>query len=481
MSNVANLPNPPATTQRGDWLLVGLLVAINGVVLANAILHDPAIGYDARAHFAYIRVLSEGRLPSEADTYEFFTPPLSYLPAALVRRLGFGGLFLAGKVAQYLNVLYSLGVTVCLIRLCERIRPGCRSFKCASLLLLGMLPVFYKTFAFVRPEPLLVLLSLLVIERAVLIFVMDRLDWLSVLALGALLGLLLLVRQQAGFVILALGVFVVARAIARRETALAYVRALAVALAAAAAIAGWFYLRHASQRGSPLAYTRQSLPLSLSNNPQHFYLGTGDGRLFTDPVRPAFRNQLLPKLYSETWGDHECYFLVYGVDRRTHSFLAGGDLENAQRRRRAAFFLRTNRVEEGRFLGRVNIVALVPSALLVAGLVAGAAFGWRSWRRSEDARGLALGLLWLVVVVTLLGYVVLLVLYPSPSGNMIKATYVLHVFPLAAILAADLLERIRLWSKPLFFAALASLLLVSLHNAPALLTSYRPSALTRSG
>jgi len=473
--------NVSVEPRRTDWLLVLLAVAINGLVLANAVLHEPLIGYDARAHFDYIRVLSEGRLPTEADTYEFFTPPLSYLPAALVRRIGSGRLFLAGKTAQYLNVLYSLGVTVFLIRLCELARPGGRSFKRAALLLLGMLPVYYKTFAFVRPEPLLVFLSLVVIERALRIFVMDRLDWRPVLGLGALLGLLLLVRQQAGFVILALGIFVVARAIARRETAFAYLRAFAVAFAVAAAIAGWFYQRLAAQRGTPIVYTRQSLPFSLANNPPHFYLGTGDGKLFTDPVRPAFRNQLLPKLYSEAWGDHECYFLVYGIDRRTHTFLAGGELEQAQRRRRAALFLETNRVEEGRYLGRVNLVALIPSAILLAGFAAGAVFAWRSWRRSEDMRGSVLGLLWLVVFVTLLGYLVLLVLYPSPSGNMIKATYLLHALPLAAILAADLLERIRLWSKPLFFAALASLLLVSLHNAPALLTSYRPSALTRSG
>ena len=472
--------NVPVEPRRRDWLVVLLAVAINAIVLVNARLHDPLIGYDARAHLAYVRVLSEGRLPTEADTYEFFTPPLSYLPAALARSLGSGRLFLSGKLAQYLNVLYSLGVTLCLIRLCDRIRPGNRGFKRASLLLLGMVPVFYKTFAFVRPEPLLVFLSLLVIERALGIFILDRLDWRSVALLGLLLGLLLLVRQQAGFVIVALGLFVVARAIARKANRLAYLRALAVALAVAAAIAGWFYVGLAAKRGGPIAYTRPSVPFSLANNPSRFYLGTGDGMLFMDPVRPAFRNQLLPKLYSETWGDYECYFLVYGVDRRTHSFLSGGDLESALLRRRARFFLRTNRIEEGRYLGRVNLVALIPSGILVCGLFAGAFFAGRSWRDFQDVRGPALALLWLVTAVTFLAYVVLLVIYPSPSGNMIKATYVLHVLPLAAILAADLLERARLWSRPVFLAALVGLVVAAAHNGPALFTSYRQDVLTRS-
>jgi hypothetical protein len=95
-------------------------------------------------------------------------------------------------------------------------------------------------------------------------------------------------------------------------------------------------------------------------------------------------------------------------------------------------------------------------------------------------RGPALALLWLVTAVTFLAYVVLLVIYPNPSGNMIKATYVLHVLPLAAILAADLLERVRLWSRPVFLAALVGLVVAAAHNGPALFTSYRDGVLARS-
>src|SRR5262249_57814554 len=70
---------------RPDIALGVLFVAVNGLVLANAIRHDPAVGYDANAHLRYITVLATARLPDPRDTYEFFTPPLPYVvPAAVV-------------------------------------------------------------------------------------------------------------------------------------------------------------------------------------------------------------------------------------------------------------------------------------------------------------------------------------------------------------------------------------------------------------
>ncbi len=41
-----------------------------------------------------------------------------------------------------------------------------------------------------------------------------------------------------------------------------------------------------------------------------------------------------------------------------------------------------------------------------------------------------------------MGYLILLVVYPTKTGDTVKATYLIHVFPLAAVLAADLLERL---------------------------------------
>jgi hypothetical protein len=228
-----------------------------------------------------------------------------------------------------------------------------------------------------------------------------------------------------------------------------------------------------------MAYVKEPSAFSLTNNPRSFYLGTGDGVIFSDPVRPSFRNQFLPTFYSETWGDYGCYFLVYGIDRRTHSFLSGGALEDAIPRKRAPRFLRTNREEMGRTLGRVNAVALYPSALLVLGVIAALPSLLALVRRSEGRAQCALPLL--VVLATFAAYLVLLVVFPARSGNMIKATYVLHALPAAALLGADLLSRIRERSPLGFRLLVALLVLTTAHNSVAFVTRYSPGAFARWG
>ncbi|MFI5184976.1 MAG: hypothetical protein ACHQNV_11290, partial [Vicinamibacteria bacterium] len=87
----------------------------------------------------------------------------------------------------------------------------------------------------------------------------------------------------------------------------------------------------------------------------------------------------------------------------------------------------------------------------------------------------------LVVLVTFAAYLVLLVVYPARSGNMIKATYVLHALPAVALLCADLLLRVgdsRPWT---FRVLLAALVLTIAHNSVAFVTRYSPAAFARWG
>lgn len=50
-------------------IIIVLLALINGIVLYNAIFHDPNVGYDAPAHIKNIKVISEFRFPEKGDTY----------------------------------------------------------------------------------------------------------------------------------------------------------------------------------------------------------------------------------------------------------------------------------------------------------------------------------------------------------------------------------------------------------------------------
>jgi len=229
--------------------------------------------------------------------------------------------------------------------------------------------------------------------------------------------------------------------------------------------------------GSAMAYVKKPSAFSLSNYPSSFYLGMGGKDLFRAPVRPAFRNQLLPTLYSETWGDWGCYFLVYGIDPRTRHFLRGGTLEGVLSRKPEV--LRSNYKEMVRTLGRVNAVALFPSTLLVLGLV-GALPSLKALLQGDRACSKP-ALLLLTVLATFAAYLTLLILFPSRSGNMLKATYVLPAFPALGLLAADLLMRLREASAVAFRLTVGVLAAVALHNSVAFVTRYTPATLAQWG
>ena len=107
---------------------------------------------------------------------------------------------------------------------------------------------------------------------------------------------------------------------------------------------------------------------SLANQPARLYLGAGDGVLFSDPVRAAFRNERVPVLYSETWGDYWCFFYVYGHDVRMVRFVSGGNIARRLLRRGSGSDLETNLASAGSLSGaRECRAGLVPSLFCPAG------------------------------------------------------------------------------------------------------------------
>src|SRR5215813_6401468 len=156
MQESRTITNTPVNLSRAgssvDTPLMLVFSVINGLVLINACLHDPRVGYDADMHLAYIQALSQLRLVVPGDSTEFFSPPLPYVLPALLMSLTGVKVFWAAKFAQFLNVCLSAGLTFYLIKTCRLITSR-SSLAVGSLIFLGILPVYYKTFAFVRGEP----------------------------------------------------------------------------------------------------------------------------------------------------------------------------------------------------------------------------------------------------------------------------------------------------------------------------------------
>ena len=464
--SIAGRPCPP---------LILLFLFINGLVLLNALLHDPQVGYDAHHHLRYLSALASGRLVTPEDSSEFFSPPLPYLLPAAWMALTPVPLYWAAKSGQLLNVLLSLATTLYVLRICHLTDPNDRSLKLGALGFLAILPVYYKTFSYLRGEPYVAMFAAASAYHALRVFWQRPCKLSDALALGVGLAGAALSRQWG--VLLVPGVVVAGLLAAwqvkaaRREL----IRALAISLASSFLICGWFYLVSHHRYGSITAFNREGArSFAWSNQPRDFYLGLGLPELFTDPVRGAFPNQLLPIFYSEIWGDYWSYFVVYARDTRSQRWIAGPGVARALEESVSSRGVVSNRLEIGAYLGRVNAVAALPSMLALAAVLAAGSALVGPFRQAEpDCEVRTRQLLFLLIVASYTGYLWFLVSYPNPGkGDTIKATYMLHTFPLIAVLVGCLLRRLERRFPALWLAAAASLAVALVHNLPVLLTRF---------
>ena len=499
---------PFRTAQGIYWPLLVLFVAINSIVLFNSLFHDPKVGYDSRDYLAYIDVLSKGRLPERSDTKEFFTPPLPFAPAAALQAfwndklprdwrtppgqawlpnyflyhftysIGDFSLGLAAKLTQLLNVGYSIALCFQLLKLVDLIKPGDTILKLASLGFLGMLPVYYKTFAFVRAEPLLGALALYATVLSVRIFILNDRQWRHVLILGLVMGIAILTRQWAFLLFPAMGLFALMLSIRGHISWSFLFSSLAVVTLIAFLVGGWYYLLLVNRFGTALAFNRApSEELTFKNQSLEFYFGLGLDEVFTNPIRRSFSGQIIPVIYSEVWGDYWAYFMVFGREVDTRLFVDGpfiNDLPADPAHYDPSDFLwRTNRYRIAPYLGRVNLFALLPTGFFLLGIVISLRSSWTILRQHEaTVTSQAYALFALIILCTLGGFFWFLVRYTHQTPSTIKASYMLQMLPVMTILAGDALVRFKTHWPRAFWATLLPLLLVALHSLPTLFTRY---------
>lgn len=464
--------------KKAGRILIILILAINGVVLYNAIFHPPLVGYDSISHIKNIAVLSLFRLPTAQETYLFYMPPLGYFLPSILLALTKLPLIAVLKFAQLCNVLFSVGLTVYLLKICEIIRPSNTRFKIFSLMFLGMAPVYYRTFAFIRGEPLVAFLTVFVIYKALIIFVKDNNRPRNIVTLGVALGLAILSRQTGLFLFPIIAIFVLILVLKKRQMWKAFAKTTIFVFLIAFIVGGWFYVDLYKRHGTVASYNVNPVKkFSFSNQPQKFYFSLALNKLFTDPVRPAFPNQFLPTFYSEFWGDYLCYFVVYGKDMRNGYFISGNVLEKAISTRPYPKWLRTNKDTIKGYLGRVNAVSLFPSMIMLAGFILGTFYLGKSIFKSRDPEKIYItfSLPQLVITVSFLAFLYFLIMYPSPiKGDNIKATYMLHVLPFLSILAGEFVCKIRQKSRFWYTTILILLLLSVVHNFSMFFTRYTP-------
>ena len=456
-----------------DLPVLGLFLLINLIVLINATLHHPKIGYDATSHITYIQVLFD-RLPDIQDTSEYFSPPLPYaLPALFDKACEtlldnhehfpllegsyyiFECRFADAKFAQYLNVLLSIGILYFVLLICEYLKPGNRAYKISVLVLFSLLTVYYKTFSQVRGEPYVAFFT--VVSAYLLLKLANEENVLrkNVTFLGLSLGALILSRQWGFFLFPAIVFSGIWFLFQNRPSAPRLIKPILVSFVISAFVGGWFYLHLYLQNGTVTAFNiKENEPLSLNQ----FWSSlrrthVQDFEIFKQPIRENFQGDILPTFYSETWGDYWGYFTYV----KENSTFGDQGLDNAK--------------EIAPYLGRVNLFSAIPTLILGLGWIT-SAIQLFNFKKPVSIERLGSGLFFFMITTSAIGYIVFLINYYAASEPTLKATYMIQAFMLIVFLGGDFLEKVRARFPRMYALTLTLLGIVFLHNLPAFITRY---------
>lgn len=417
---------------------------------------------DAAEHVAYARYLDRYRsIPSEAVNYEFATPPLFHLlsiaaesgvdaapsvAAELPSNLATRGLWLAlvvigafaltssrrrrrvaglaalfgaalwgidealslGKSApwspgQLIALASGLGLIVVTGLIAREVwpeHPG-RTIACAAFV--AAYPVVFRMGILFHPEvpfALLCALAILVFLRAAARSWPSRLGWW----LGAACGAAALTRQPAVLLIACLGGAGLWLGGTRARGFL--VRAAAVTILLAGPWWGYaFHLWH-----NPLqSNLAPRASLMLADEPPSFYVSLPLRTLILHPYRPDSTNELLPKLHEDLWSDW------YGA---IHNWSSPSLLSRVTASTQSALGL----VADALALGGLALLA-VPAAVRLL----------RPRDRPPARADVGLGVLALIAVTALAGFVIMLVRFPQRDGDPIKTSYLLFTTPCWAV------------------------------------------------
>ena len=236
----------------------GLFAALPGLALALASLAwvwlyvakvasiPTLVGFDARAHLAYLDFLREhGTLPLATDGWSMYHPPLFYVPAAILQGI-------SDAAAKVLPWIAGLGIVFLTHGLAQRLHSEPK-VAWLAVVFAAVLPVNLYSAAYLSNETLHALLAGLALLATVDALLAPASSARQLLAVGAWLGLAALTK----FTVLALvpvALFFLGVKLLAVEGA-SPGRALSRALlpgVAFLAVAGWFYARNVFHFGTPV-------------------------------------------------------------------------------------------------------------------------------------------------------------------------------------------------------------------------------------
>jgi 4-amino-4-deoxy-L-arabinose transferase-like glycosyltransferase len=410
---------PLGALTRASWPLAAICTFVVVLGLWNTTRYETNAGYDAAAHMAYADGLVPGwRLPHKVG--EYYTPPGYYLVAGtadwLAKQAGYGN---PDRGGQVINVLFMLGTVLLVAAIARELWPGRRRIELGAAAFVALLPVAVETEAMFHPEPFSLLLSTLALWLCVRTFADPRYAWALAVALGA-------AQLVRAFALWTVAAAALALLIGRRW------RELAIVVVIAALIPAPWYIHQRLTYGGQPQFPQPAQGTSL---PASFYYGLGIPKVITKPYRPHHYARAIPTTYDGLWGD---YFGVWAWHSGSHATDNEPGLTHPSSSAKRRLVIQ-------------SLVGLVPTLLAVIGWVLLA----RSSIRRPQARVIAL-----LPILGLVGYLYFAVLYWTPDGDLLKATYMLSTLAAWALGFGFALDRLRgrWWPVTLALLALGALI-----------------------
>lgn len=424
------------------------------ILIYNIYHYTPILGYDAEAHFSYVDYLSrylpkELKLPSQDETREFFNPPFGYLFPSFVqvfcRNLIESSNLLTdcqpiyGKATQiFQSFLYIVTIFINLFTL-KVITKSKNIFDVGYLVLISLLAVNYRTISMIRGEPyILFFLSLFLLA---ILKVEDRdydLSFKQILFTGGIIACIALSRQW-GFLLFIPLIFL----LFSRKSKKNYLIFWSSSSFIGALFSSWFYIGLYQNYGSFTAFNMESNSFSFSNQNISFYLPNLSQLefLFKKPIRPNLDNQFFSIIYSDLWGDYWGYFTF------TSRFLNIG----------------RNQLMIGDYLARVNIVSIFSTIIIVY-------FCFLSYKKYKSI--FLVQYIHYAWIFSFIGYLIFAIMYPTPSGDTIKSTYIIQAFHLMVFLASIYLHDLKRLNKKIYNGILLTLIVIYVHNFQSYLSHF---------
>ncbi len=292
---------------RWDWLLVGLLVVQHGVMIWNSSVHDPVGNPDWHRHWDSVEAWSQGRMVDAAESRAVYYAPLAYWPPALAHALDLPR-YGATRVGMLFGVLYSVVAILFLLRICRLIAPGSAVARRTAVFFLALLPLWYKSCAMQRPEPLVAAFCMAAFFYGGRIFATGDGRVSTFVKFGTAMGLALLTRQWAVFIVPGLAVGFLLFAWEQRGKVVRILPKLGLAVLVSVLIAGWFYAALHIKHGTALAGPTAMRPESAAEKGWEFYADLHPEVFFHRPIAWAHGNRFWPIFLSEIYGDYYGYW-----------------------------------------------------------------------------------------------------------------------------------------------------------------------------